>query len=143
MGSSLYHFDNKSAAFFCVDTVKYCSIPSVRSGQEGVKTRPPWPRRRTGEKAGRRSRLTRCTHSGKMVELKLIEIIGVVVAPRLRCVVFAPRRRYHTSTSLTPPQYVFPEGATWRWLAPLALTLSSRYVCRRSHSPCQEHTLPN
>ena len=34
----VFDFDNQSAAFFCVDTIKYCSIPSVPSGLEGVKT---------------------------------------------------------------------------------------------------------
>ena len=37
---NLFDFDNQSAANFCVDTIKYCSIPSVPSGLEGVKTRP-------------------------------------------------------------------------------------------------------
>ena len=39
-GWNLFDFDNQSAAFFCVDTIKYYSIPSVPSGLEGVKTRP-------------------------------------------------------------------------------------------------------
>ena len=37
---TLFDFDNQSAAFFCVDTIKYYSVPSVPSGLEGVKTRP-------------------------------------------------------------------------------------------------------
>ena len=37
---NLFDFDNQSAAFFCVDTIKYYSIPSVPSHLEGVKTRP-------------------------------------------------------------------------------------------------------
>ena len=37
---NLFDFDNQSAAFFCVDTIKYFSIPSVPSGLEEVKTRP-------------------------------------------------------------------------------------------------------
>ena len=36
----VFNFDNQSAAKFCVDTIKYYSIPSVPSGLEGVKTRP-------------------------------------------------------------------------------------------------------
>ena len=39
-GWNLFDFDNQSAAFFCVDTIKYYSIPSVPSHLEGVKTRP-------------------------------------------------------------------------------------------------------
>ena len=35
----------QSAAFFCVDTIQYYSIPSVPSGLEGVKTRPRPPGR--------------------------------------------------------------------------------------------------
>ena len=37
---NLFDFDNQSAAVFCVDTIKYYSIPSVPSGLEGGKTRP-------------------------------------------------------------------------------------------------------
>ena len=37
---NLLDFDNQSAAFICVDTIKYDSIPSVPSRLEGVKTRP-------------------------------------------------------------------------------------------------------
>ena len=37
---NLFDFDNQSAAFFCVDTIKYSSIPSVPSGLGEVKTRP-------------------------------------------------------------------------------------------------------
>ena len=37
---NLFDFDNQSAAIFCVDTIKYYSIPSVPSGLEEVKTRP-------------------------------------------------------------------------------------------------------
>jgi len=36
---NLFDFDNQSAAIFCVDTIKYYSIPSVPSRLEGVKTR--------------------------------------------------------------------------------------------------------
>ena len=36
---NLFDFDHQSTAFFCVDTIKYYSIPSVPSGLEGVKTR--------------------------------------------------------------------------------------------------------
>ena len=37
---NLFDFDNQSAALFCVDTIKYYSIPSVPSRLDGVKTRP-------------------------------------------------------------------------------------------------------
>ena len=37
---NLLDFGNQSAACFCVDTIKYYSIPSVPSRLEGVKTRP-------------------------------------------------------------------------------------------------------
>ena len=37
---NLLDFDNQSAAFFFVDTIKYDSIPNVPSRLEGVKTRP-------------------------------------------------------------------------------------------------------
>ena len=37
---NLFHFDNQSAAIFCVETIKYYSIPSVPSGLEEVQTRP-------------------------------------------------------------------------------------------------------
>ena len=37
---NIFDFDNQSAAIFCVDIIKYYSIPSVPSGVEGVKTRP-------------------------------------------------------------------------------------------------------
>ena len=37
---NLFDFDNQSAAIFCVDTIKYYSIPSVPSRLEGVKTPP-------------------------------------------------------------------------------------------------------
>ena len=37
---NLFDFDNQSAAIFCVDTIKYYSIPSVPRGLEEVKTRP-------------------------------------------------------------------------------------------------------
>ena len=36
---NLFDFDHQSAAIFCVDTIKYYSIPSVPSRLEGVKTR--------------------------------------------------------------------------------------------------------
>ena len=36
---NLFDFDNQSASIFCVDTIKYYSIPSVPNGLEGVKTR--------------------------------------------------------------------------------------------------------
>ena len=45
---NLFDFDDQSAAFFWVDTIKYYSIPNVPSHLEGVKTRPnscntpPW-----------------------------------------------------------------------------------------------------
>ena len=32
----MFDFDNQSAAFFCVDTIKYYSIPNVPSGLEAV-----------------------------------------------------------------------------------------------------------
>ena len=37
---NLFDFDNQSAATFCVDTIKFYSIPSVPRRLEGVKTRP-------------------------------------------------------------------------------------------------------
>ena len=37
---NLFDFDNQSAAMFCVETIKYCSIPSVPSRLEEVKIRP-------------------------------------------------------------------------------------------------------
>ena len=37
---NLFDSDNQSAAIFCVDTIKYNSLPSVPSGLEEVKTRP-------------------------------------------------------------------------------------------------------
>ena len=37
---NLFDFDNQSAAIFCVENIKYCSIPSVPSGLEEVKTHP-------------------------------------------------------------------------------------------------------
>ena len=40
---NLFDFDNQSTANFCVETIKYYSIPSVPSGLEEVKTRP-YPR---------------------------------------------------------------------------------------------------
>ena len=40
----LFDFDNQSAAIFCVDTIKYYSIPGVPSGLEEVKTRPHGPK---------------------------------------------------------------------------------------------------
>ena len=40
---NLFDFDIQSAAIFCVDTMKYYSIPSVPSGLEGDKTRPDRP----------------------------------------------------------------------------------------------------
>ena len=43
---NLFDFDNQSAAFFCVETIKYCSIPTVPSGLEEFKTRPESPRSR-------------------------------------------------------------------------------------------------
>ena len=39
---NLFDFDDQSAAIFCVDTVKYYSVPSVPSRFEGVKTRPKY-----------------------------------------------------------------------------------------------------
>ena len=42
---NLFDFDNQSAAFFCADTVKYYSIPSVPSRLGGVETRPDSGRR--------------------------------------------------------------------------------------------------
>ena len=36
----VFDFDNQSAAVSCVETIKYCNIPSVPSGLEEVKTRP-------------------------------------------------------------------------------------------------------
>ena len=36
----VFDFDNQSAANFCVETIKYCSIPSVPSGLEEVETHP-------------------------------------------------------------------------------------------------------
>ena len=38
--SKVFDFDNQSAAIFCVDPIKYYSIPSVPRGLEEVKTRP-------------------------------------------------------------------------------------------------------
>ena len=38
---------------FCVDTIKYYSVPSVPSGLEGVKTRPEW---RLGVRENRRAK---------------------------------------------------------------------------------------
>ena len=40
---NLFDFDNQSAAFFCVETIKYCSIPSVPSSLEEVKKTRPNP----------------------------------------------------------------------------------------------------
>ena len=36
---NLFDFDNQSARFFCVDTIKYYPIANVPSGLEGVNTR--------------------------------------------------------------------------------------------------------
>ena len=40
---NLLDFGNQPATFFCVDTIKYYSIPSVPSRSEGVKTHPDCP----------------------------------------------------------------------------------------------------
>ena len=37
---NLFDFDNQSAAFFWVDTIKYFSIPSIPSRLEEIKSRP-------------------------------------------------------------------------------------------------------
>ena len=81
-------------------------------------------RRRTREKTGRRTRLWRYLY-GKFMELK--------------------QYKFHKSSSSRDGGII-----TWRflrrvslgWPAPPALRLALRYICAKSHSLCQEHSLP-